>query len=463
MDERQETHYEDTNENVLIATWLARMLLWIQAKLLPASWHKLNAYFSQEKIDERYALVVCPSETCHAVYNFSESFDTKDGLKISKKCSCKWFKKTCQENLLYVKVLSNERTVLLPYKIYLFKPPSKWLEEMFQAKKFRNFIQDTHTNYTSDDNLDDICNGKVWKHFQKDPCNKTPLLEKKSTIAFLLHVDWVKAFKRGQHSVGTIFLTVLNIPRDKRNLKRWVNLVGIIPGPREPSVDINTYLRPIVDDLLLLYNGVDIYVKETKETINVKAILLCISCNIPAMRKVTQFLSHKANKGCSMCNFQAERDNSSAAGKMSYLTNNFVFNMRTNNEVRQHAEEYKNAKNKSQANEIAKRNGVRCSELLRLPYLDLATMCAVDPMHNLLLGLVHKEFSLIVNSENEWYTVTAANKERIQAESSSLWKGKLLTFREAITIPFRIPSHPSPQLLEGSCAESHRYYLIHYA
>eukprot|EP00794_Sanderia_malayensis_P018628 gene18628-20508_t len=42
-------------------------------------------------------------------------------------------------------------------------------------------------------------------------------------------------------------------------------------------------------------------------------------------------------------------------------------------------------------------------------------MCAVGPMHNLLLGLVHKEFSLIVNSENEWYTVTAANKERIRS------------------------------------------------
>eukprot|EP00794_Sanderia_malayensis_P018629 gene18629-20509_t len=231
-----------------------------------------------------------------------------------------------------------EQCVYLTRFTYLNHPVNGWRK----CSKSKNSATSsrTHTNYTSDDNLDDIYNGKVWKHFQKDPCNKTPLLEKNSTIAFLLHVDWVKAFMRGQHNVGTIFLTVLNIPRDKRNLKRWVNLVGIIPGAREPSIDINTYLRPIVDDLLLLYNGVDIYVKETKETINIKAILLCITCDIPAMRKVTQFLSHKANKGCSMCHFQAERaerDNPSAAGKMSYLTNNFVFNMRTNNEVRQHA------------------------------------------------------------------------------------------------------------------------------
>ena len=33
-------------------------------------------------------------------------------------------------------------------------------------------------------------------------------------------------------------------------------VLGIIPGPTEPKGNINTFLSPIIEDLLLLWNGV---------------------------------------------------------------------------------------------------------------------------------------------------------------------------------------------------------------
>lgn len=63
---------------------------------------------------------------------------------------------------------------------------------------------------------------------------------------------------------------------------------------------MNSYLNPLVEDLKYLWdNGVllNLHFKRTR----VKAALLCVSCDIPAARKVCGFLGHAARLGCSKC------------------------------------------------------------------------------------------------------------------------------------------------------------------
>ena len=54
----------------------------------------------------------------------------------------------------------------------------------------------------------------------------------------------------------------------------------------------------------------------------VKAALLGVTSDMPAMRKISQFLGHKADLGCSCCMFMAERDptKKGGSGKISYYT-----------------------------------------------------------------------------------------------------------------------------------------------
>ena len=47
-------------------------------------------------------------------------------------------------------------------------------------------------------------------------------------------------------SVGAMYLCVLNLSRQERYKRENMILVGIIPGPHEPSLSINPYLTPIV-------------------------------------------------------------------------------------------------------------------------------------------------------------------------------------------------------------------------
>lgn len=50
------------------------------------------------------------------------------------------------------------------------------------------------------------------------------------------------------------------------------------------------------------------------------------------------------------------------------------------------------------AREIQKRNGVRYSELVPLPYFDIVRMLITDPMHIFLLGMVQNEVKLCLKS-----------------------------------------------------------------
>ncbi len=65
-----------------------------------------------------------------------------------------------------------------------------------------------------------------------------------------------RAMKRGNYSVGAIYLTVCNNPRSKWFLREETFLLAIIPGPDEPSLEqLNAILDIFIPDLLELYNG----------------------------------------------------------------------------------------------------------------------------------------------------------------------------------------------------------------
>ena len=46
------------------------------------------------------------------------------------------------------------------------------------------------------------------------------------------------------------------MPPQERNKEENIAIVGIIPGPQEPSRDVNSFLDPLVDELLDFWDGV---------------------------------------------------------------------------------------------------------------------------------------------------------------------------------------------------------------
>ena len=158
-------------------------------------------------------------------------------------------------------------------------------------------------------------------------------------------MDWFKPFKRSEYKVAALMLSVLNLPRRERFRKKWTMIVGIIPGPTEPKIHSNTFLKPLVDDLLCLWRGMPIL----PDGNIARAALLGVAADMPATRKLTGFLCHKANLGCNRCYFQAEREpgRPGATGRMSYYTQRTCRN-RSKEDPFQQAQEFKAAATKTE-------------------------------------------------------------------------------------------------------------------
>lgn len=109
-----------------------------------------------------------------------------------------------------------------------------------------------------------------------------------------VNVDWFQPFKHLTHSVGAIYASINNLPRQFRYQMENVLLVAVIPGPKEP-VQMNSIMSILVDEMKDLQLGVSI------GGTPVKVALECMACDIPAARKTGGFASHSSTHGCTCC------------------------------------------------------------------------------------------------------------------------------------------------------------------
>ena len=124
----------------------------------------------------------------------------------------------------------------------------------------------------------------------------------KNSFSYLvtLNVDWFQPFQHTNYSVGAIYLIVQNLPRYERYKDENLILVGVLPGPH---LLMNSYLTPLVNELELkeaYHTGFKVHAPKGYE-LTLHLLLSCVSCDIPASRKVCGFLGHNSKLGCNKC------------------------------------------------------------------------------------------------------------------------------------------------------------------
>ena len=219
-------------------------------------------------------------------------------------------------------------------------------------------------------------------------------------LAWSLSIDWFNpqgnktAGKK--KSVGSIAMTILNLPPSLRYKPENVYMVGVIPGPKEPSLEeINHFLRPLVDFFLAAWKVGTWFTKTTAHAMGrlVRSAIALVISDLPAARKISGFAAATSRHLCNLCWLQK-----SDIGDLDTDS----WKRRTSQEYRDAAARWRDAETKKQRDTIFKEMGVCWSELLRLPYWDPTRFLAIDGMHNLLLGLTQFQFrDLIVIDQQE--------------------------------------------------------------
>lgn len=99
-----------------------------------------------------------------------------------------------------------------------------------------------------------------------------------------------------QHIVLELYyLVIQNLPQTVRFRPEISIIVGTIPGPHEPKLTINMYLKPMVAKLLTLWSGIQ---TQSSKSIfgsrTMRVALCCINSDILATRKLCGFYGFKA-------------------------------------------------------------------------------------------------------------------------------------------------------------------------
>lgn len=350
------------------------------ASVFPRSLYELR---NQYQLGSRFKkMVVCTK--CYSVYNQSECAEKVGSLTKSKKCMYRVFKnsrsKMCNNVLLKTIELSTGTTILRPFKVYCYHSLKSALQELLQNSTFVANC-DHWRSRAQKAELGDIYDGRIWKEFMH--FNGTPFLANRYSLALAMNIDWFQPYKLTEASVGAVYLTVMNLPYHLRFKREFLILLGIIPGPREPKRDINSFLRPLVGELLDFWNGVSMDVYGEASVQKVRCALICVACDMPASRKTCGFLGHAARLGCTRCQKEFlggfgnkdysgfDRENWVARTKAGHYSSITLINR---------------SKNKTQRDQLESLYGCRYSVLLDLPYFDPVRMTIIDPMHNLFLG-----------------------------------------------------------------------------
>ena len=119
-----------------------------------------------------------------------------------------------------------------------------------------------------------VYDGLVWNRFQN--VSGQPFLELPNSLGLILNVDWFNPYKHIQYSVGMIYLVIGNLPRSERYKLENVIIVGVIPGPNEPKKHMNTFLEPLVNELLELWDGSYLNTSSIFGIVPVRCALMCV-------------------------------------------------------------------------------------------------------------------------------------------------------------------------------------------
>ena len=346
---------------------------------LPRGMHQYNKSLSnivQGGTFERRA--VCSA--CASIYNFEECIRKVGSRTYINRCTYKPFKKACNEKLMKEVMSSSGHRKFYPHAIFCFASLITSLQALVLRTGFMEQCESTRKAFSTT-GLSDVYDGTLWKDFLT--VDQSAFLSGQNNYGLLLNVDWLQPYEHVQYSLGVMYLVILNLPRAIRFKRENVILFGVIPGPREPSLTMNTYLSPLVSDLLQLWSGVELKQPGTDVTAMFRCALLGVACDLPAARKVCGFLSFSANLGCSRC---FERF-SHGFGRNCYDNfNRESWGMRDNDRHRSDVERVLQCTTKTQREKKEAELGCRFSSLLDLPYFRPIEMLLIDPVHNLLLG-----------------------------------------------------------------------------
>ena len=141
---------------------------------------------------------------------------------------------------------------------------------------------------------------EAWKQF--DAAHPT-FAQESQNVRLGLCTDGFNPFGNSStpYSCWLVFVTPYNLPPSMCMKREYIFLSLVIPGPKSPGKSLDVYLRPLIDELKILWvNGINIFDAWKKQNFNLKAALLWTINDFPAYGMLSGWSTH-GKLACPYC------------------------------------------------------------------------------------------------------------------------------------------------------------------
>lgn len=152
-----------------------------------------------------------------------------------------------------------------------------------------------------------------WPEFGKEPRN----------LRLALSSDGFNPYAAlsSKYSCWPVILVTYNLPPWLCMKRKFMMLSLLISGPKQPGKDIDVYLQPLIDDLKLLWQGVEcVYDSVREETFTLKAVLFWTINDFPAYGNLSGSVT-KGYNACPICVDETKPIRLKHCKKMVFLKN----------------------------------------------------------------------------------------------------------------------------------------------
>ena len=174
-------------------------------------------------------------------------------------------------------------------------PIIQQLQDMFLRPNFFDDLQYRfNRRKTCESNIEDIYDGRLYKNLYKND----GFLSSPNNISLMWYTDGVPLFKSSSMSLWPLYFSINELPYRKRMLKENMLIAGLWFGETKPCM--STYLKPFHDTFETLAEGFDACLSNGSN-INVRCIVLCGTCDMPAKSQVLNMIQFNGKFGCCRC------------------------------------------------------------------------------------------------------------------------------------------------------------------
>lgn len=275
-------------------------------------------------------------------------------------------------------------------------------------------------------------------------------------IALGFGTDGFGPFRKRKNTCWPMILFNYNLPPEIRFLLRYLIAVGIIPGPKKPH-DYDSFLYPLIQELLRLEIGVHAFDGVSKEYFALRAYLILAFGDIPAISMLMRMKGHNSFCPCRMCKIKAvpilgtsrstyyvplnrsRHPNAQNSTSIPSVYDPLHLPIRTHDEFLQQANEVADAATETQSESLAKEYGIKGVPLLSvLSSLSFPNSFPYDFMHLIWENIV-KNLVLLWTGD---YKGLSQGREEYQIDKK-VWEAVgLASSKAGATIPTAFGPRP---------------------